>query len=167
MEFRQSSDVQPLLDVEHDQAESVWLEQIFGLTNNHPAVQGVGAVRGRTGRVIAWPNLLQHKVHVEAKDRSKPARVRGVKIMLVDPNIRIISTANVPPQRADWVDSHHDKSPDQWMSRMKREQEIKRSRQEFPLGFDEAWEIFTEFRKELVAFNHYQDVAFHSKVVQV
>ena len=49
----------------------------------------------------------QHRVspfHLE--DRTKPGHRRFIALWLVDPTLRIISTANVPPQQMDWwVDS--------------------------------------------------------------
>lgn len=39
---------------------------------------------------------------VRLKDRTKPGHRRFVALWLVDPHQRIVSTANVPPQRLDW-----------------------------------------------------------------
>lgn len=36
------------------------------------------------------------------EDRSKPGHRKILALFLVDPNIRIISSANIPPQREDW-----------------------------------------------------------------
>jgi len=36
------------------------------------------------------------------KDKTKPGHRRFIALWLVDPSQRIISTANVPPQRFDW-----------------------------------------------------------------
>ena len=45
------------------------------------------------------------------KDPSKPGHRRFIALWLVDPHQRIISTANVPPQRLDWwVESAFGKS---------------------------------------------------------
>lgn len=38
----------------------------------------------------------------ELKDRTKPGHRRFIALWLVDPTLRILSTANVPPQRLDW-----------------------------------------------------------------
>jgi len=35
-------------------------------------------------------------------DEEKPGRCRIIKLWLVNPSTRIVSTANVPPQRLDW-----------------------------------------------------------------
>jgi hypothetical protein len=45
----------------------------------------------------------QHRVSpFSLRDRTKPGHRRFVALWLVDPYIRIISTANVPPQQRDW-----------------------------------------------------------------
>lgn len=36
-------------------------------------------------------------------DETKPGHRRFIALWLVDPNRRIISTANVPPQQQDWL----------------------------------------------------------------
>lgn len=66
-------------------------------------VQVIGSIDTREGRVLTWPNILQHQVQpFKLADPTKPGRRRILALFLVDPNIRIISTANVPCQRRDW-----------------------------------------------------------------
>lgn len=87
--------------------------------------------------------------------------------MLVDPNIRIISTSNVPPQRLDWKDESEglqellaDLSVDEQVHRLKRDEN-------FPWTVQEAMEFMKKAREEREAFNHYQDVAFRSRTVSI
>jgi hypothetical protein len=45
----------------------------------------------------------QHRVsHFSLIDPTKPGHRRFIALWLVDPNIRVISTANVPPQQQSW-----------------------------------------------------------------
>jgi hypothetical protein len=45
----------------------------------------------------------QHRVSsIRLADPTMPGHRRFIALWLVDPNLRIISTANVPPQRRDW-----------------------------------------------------------------
>ena len=39
---------------------------------------------------------------VKLVDNTKPGRFRFITLWLADPHMRLISTANVPPQRVDW-----------------------------------------------------------------
>jgi hypothetical protein len=55
---------------------------------------------------VSWV-LNQHESHhrvspFELADCTKPGHRRFIALWLVDPNCRIISTANVPPQQLDW-----------------------------------------------------------------
>lgn len=53
--------------------------------------------------MIAFPNVLQHCVQpFKLKDETKPGHRKILAMFLVDPHIRVISTANVPPQQRDW-----------------------------------------------------------------
>jgi hypothetical protein len=76
---------------------------VFGCYPDGPAVQNVGTVTCSEGRLLTFPNILQHQVQpCELANKSKPGHRKILALFLVDPNIRIISTANVPPQQKDW-----------------------------------------------------------------
>ncbi|KAF7908154.1 uncharacterized protein EAF01_003909 [Botrytis porri] len=83
-----------------------WLEQVFGTSlkqGNSPCLQNYDSVETRQGRLLAFPNVFQHKVSsFRLEDPTKPGCRRFIALWLVDPTLRIISTANVPPQRLDW-----------------------------------------------------------------
>lgn len=81
-----------------------WLLDVFGCEQHGPAVQYVGSVLTPEGRLLTFPNILQHRVEpFKLEDPTKPGHRKIVALSLVDPNIRVISTANVPCQRLDWV----------------------------------------------------------------
>ncbi|KAF6763658.1 hypothetical protein DFP72DRAFT_776462, partial [Ephemerocybe angulata] len=62
----------------------------------------VGSVVTKEGRLITFPNILQHKVQpFELADTTKPGH-RKVLALFLDPYTSVISTADVPPQRLDW-----------------------------------------------------------------
>ncbi|KAI4688005.1 uncharacterized protein J4E84_004933 [Alternaria hordeiaustralica] len=65
--------------------------------------QNYGSVQTREGRLLAFPNIFQHRVSpFSLIDPTKPGHRRFIALWLVDPTKRIISTANVPPQQMDW-----------------------------------------------------------------
>ncbi|PYH85072.1 hypothetical protein BO82DRAFT_198873 [Aspergillus uvarum CBS 121591] len=65
--------------------------------------QDKGAVSLSQGRVIAFPNLLEHRVEpFSLADSSRPGHYRSITLHLVDPHYRICSTRNVPPQQQHW-----------------------------------------------------------------
>ncbi|OAA63571.1 hypothetical protein SPI_03734 [Niveomyces insectorum RCEF 264] len=68
-----------------------------------PAVQALGTVLTPDGRLVTFPNAVQHKIGAcNPLDTSLPGRRRFLKMHLVDPHYRIASTRNVPPQQRDW-----------------------------------------------------------------
>lgn len=57
----------------------------------------------REGRLLTFPNIVQHRVSpFSLADKSKPGHRKILALFLVDPHVRIISSANVPPQQYDW-----------------------------------------------------------------
>ncbi|KAI0973396.1 hypothetical protein F4678DRAFT_426585 [Xylaria arbuscula] len=84
-----------------------WLEKAFGTNfgNTHmgTCLQQYGNVKTPQGRIIAYPNVLWYYTSpFRLVDPTKPGHLRFIVLWLVDPHIRIISTANVPPQQQDW-----------------------------------------------------------------
>ena len=85
------------------QDHTAWLPVIYGARQYYPAVQNVGGVDTREGRLLTFPNTLQHRVNpFELADPTAPGHRKIVALFLVDPNVKITSTANVPCQRQDW-----------------------------------------------------------------
>ncbi|CAJ2504217.1 Uu.00g116110.m01.CDS01 [Anthostomella pinea] len=84
-----------------------WMQQVYGTNLGCGAMgtclQNYGSVETREGRLIAFPNVFQHRVSsFRLQDATKPGHRRFIVLWLVDPNLRVISTANVPPQQLDW-----------------------------------------------------------------
>ncbi|KAI1875747.1 uncharacterized protein JN550_002033 [Neoarthrinium moseri] len=83
------------------------LIEIFDVEGNslrdEPALQTLGSVSTPQGRLIAFPNTLQHKVEpFQLVDKTKAGHRRFLVLWLVDPHYRVASTRNVPPQQHDW-----------------------------------------------------------------
>ena len=67
-------------------------------------IQQRGVNRTLSGRVLAWPNTLQHCVQpFELENKALPGRRTILCFFLVDPTKRIRSTATVPPQQREWL----------------------------------------------------------------
>jgi hypothetical protein len=79
------------------------MEEYYGIKNEEAAIQFLGMITTRQDRLIAFPNVLQHCVQPFRLEDSKiPGHRKILAMFLIDPHIRVISTANVPPQRRDW-----------------------------------------------------------------
>ncbi|KAK5708042.1 chromatin structure-remodeling complex subunit RSC7 [Elasticomyces elasticus] len=84
-----------------DEAEI--LNNWYGMSDETPAMQNLGRVSARDGRVVVFPNVLQHRVQpFRLRDSRKAGHCKFLTFSLVDPHLRIPSTAHVPPQREDW-----------------------------------------------------------------
>ncbi|RHZ64568.1 DUF4246 domain-containing protein [Aspergillus thermomutatus] len=82
-----------------------WLPQVFGCDEEEKQVVVLGEVSCPEGRLVTFPNMFQTSLaSVDLVDPRKPGHCKSLVVHLVDPYVRIISTANVPPQRADWWD---------------------------------------------------------------
>ena len=100
--FRQQSRTDDAHDMSYPQNVNGWLQDVFGCQNDEAAVQEVGSVLCKEGRLLTFPNILQHQVQpFELADKTKNGYRKILALFLVDPGIRVISTANVPPQQRD------------------------------------------------------------------
>ena len=103
LSFRQQCSTRGEYRIEYDRGDHHWLSDVFGCENHEPAVQEIGDIVTKAGRLIAFPNILQHRVKpFKLADPSLPGHRKILALFLVDPNMKIISTANVPCQRRDW-----------------------------------------------------------------
>ncbi|KAG9048186.1 hypothetical protein FS837_000532 [Tulasnella sp. UAMH 9824] len=76
-----------------------WGMEYGGLSN-----QVVGAVKTAVNRCIAFPNIYQHQVSsFKLVDPTKPGHRKIVALFLVDPEHRIPSTSDIPPQQSHWA----------------------------------------------------------------
>lgn len=154
--FRQQSSYDDANDIGYAQDEHDFLSAVFGCENNEPAVQEVGSVECSEGRLLTFPNILQHRVlPFGLADPTKPGHRKILALFLIDPNIRIISTANVPPQQRDWwadavlEDFARHKRTDAF-GKLSQEisDKIFESVDDFPIGMDEAKEIRLKLMEE-------------------
>lgn len=110
LQFRMQTDGEQIQNkMRVGQDAYMWLERVYGtdLGTYGSCLQNYGDVETKEGRLLAFPNVFQHRVSpFELADPTRPGHRRIMVLWLVDPEMRIISTANVPPQqRAWWLDS--------------------------------------------------------------
>ncbi|KAL3479078.1 hypothetical protein BJX99DRAFT_255854 [Aspergillus californicus] len=113
--FRQRAYREDFNEISYEQDRFEFLQEVFGFgddvhgRNACQATQDIGGISTREGRLLTFPNILQHRVSPFAlADPSKPGHRKILALFLVDPNRRIISSANVPPQREDWWEEKKD-----------------------------------------------------------
>lgn len=114
------------------------------------------------GRLLTWPNVLQHQVQpFELADRSKPGHRKILALFLVDPNIRVISTANIPCQQRDWWSEHiqREKSAISNLP-VELQDHVFGQVEDFPLSLKEAKELRLELMEERKNFVVLHDEEF-------
>ncbi|KAL6720945.1 hypothetical protein ACLMJK_000045 [Lecanora helva] len=151
--FRQAVNGEELTMKAYDQDDYEGCEIIYGIKQHEPQLQELGRVSTKQGRLITFPNVLQHRVSpFRLQDPSKPGHRKLLALFLVDPYIPILSTANVPPQQQDW-----------WSERIQQDQSLVRlpaelSAQifqevsEMPISLKEAKEIRLRLMDERKAY---------------
>ncbi|KIO15428.1 hypothetical protein M407DRAFT_34999, partial [Tulasnella calospora MUT 4182] len=88
----------------YEQSDSEGISLVWGLESDEPSNQEVGAVKTSANRCIAFPNIYQHQVSsFKLADPTKPGHRKIVALFLVDPEDRIPSTSDIPPQQSHWT----------------------------------------------------------------
>ena len=101
LSFRQQ--VEDGMELNYEQNDFQAVEAIYGFNNDDPCIQNVGTVFSYEGRLLTFPNVMQHKVSpMRLADKTKPGHRKILALFLVDPHLKIISTENVPPQQHAW-----------------------------------------------------------------
>lgn len=97
LSFRQASTAHQACSILYRQDQHEWISEVFGCKQNGPAVQDIGGVETWEGHLLTFPNILQHCVGpFKLEDPTKPGHRKIVALFLVDPYVKIISTAKVP-----------------------------------------------------------------------
>ena len=120
----------------------------------------VGSVETREGRLVTFPNILQHQVQpFKLQDPTKPGWRKIVALFLVDPNVRIISTANVPCQQMEWWaeevlkdNGNVDKGRDLSILPPELQEMVFKEVMEFPIKLEDAKELRLELMEERKVF---------------
>jgi hypothetical protein len=151
------------MDIEYEQGQHDWLPEVFGCEQDGSSVQYVGDIVAKEGRLLTFPNVFQHRVlPFELLDKSKVGHRKILALFLVDPHIRIISSANVPCQQREWWGQEiverglFPTLPGEIVNG------IIRAVAEFPIGIEEAKELRLELMEERKVFAKVQDKTYTS-----
>ena len=90
---------------DYEQSDNTGVQLMYNLVDEGPLLQPLGLpCVTKEGRILAWPNTKQHCVQpVSLVDPTKSGKRTILCFFLVDPTLRIRSTATVPPQQLAWV----------------------------------------------------------------
>lgn len=103
LSFRESTAVEHLHSKPYEQYDHAHFERVYDIPPSGSAIQFLGNVLTRENRVLAFPNVFQHRVEpFRLADATRSGHRKILALFLVDPFLRVPSTANVPPQQMDW-----------------------------------------------------------------
>ena len=157
LSFRHMVDPDDLPEVSYAQGDHSWLWNVFGIMNEGPAVQDSGSVVTREGRLVTFPNILQHRVdRFHLQDPTKPGHRKIVALFLVNPHIKILSSAKIPCQRKDWWDEYRQNHPTYGSEEVEL---VDHSFVDFPLTMDEAKGMRLKVMEERSFFDESQNEA--------
>ncbi|KAI0668084.1 hypothetical protein C8Q78DRAFT_1048309 [Trametes maxima] len=87
----------------YEQSDDKGYSVVYGFSGGDPMNQEIGHIVAEEDKCIAFPNVYQHCVDAfELADKSRPGYRKILCFFLVNPTTQILSTADVPPQQADW-----------------------------------------------------------------
>ncbi|WQF75433.1 hypothetical protein CDEST_00447 [Colletotrichum destructivum] len=154
LDFRTNANGEALdEELEYVQEDHYAISRVFKISSYHETMQDLGGVLTREDRLLAFPNVYQHRVTpFELADKTRPGHRKILALFLVDPAMPVISTANVPPQRRDWW--KEGVAPDNRIGPLPAEvAEMVFDNMEFPIGLKRAKEIREELMSERKAID--------------
>ena len=163
--FRQQSRNEDAEDVSYEQGWHNWLHDVYGFNRGDAAVQYLGNVCTQEGRLLTFPNILQHRVEpFKLEDPTQPGHRKILALFLVDPHIRVISSANVPCQRRDWWVEEVERSRALPVKLPLEMKEIIGNLEDgdFPMSLKEAKKLRLELMEERKRNGEMQDGTFNS-----
>ncbi|KAH0166021.1 hypothetical protein KCU67_g4484, partial [Aureobasidium melanogenum] len=147
LKFRHNCSDEASFDMNYDQSDWEHLEKITGFKNESDAlIQNLGSVLCKEGRLLAFPNVLQHNVgSFQLEDHTRDGKRKILALFLVDPHVRILSTSKVPPQRKDWWQSelHKQREHIHKLKTLPNElmEQVFEDVTDFPISMDEAKDV--------------------------
>lgn len=160
--FRQAVDAEEMTMVPEQNLHEAY-ERHMGVEQHGPPIQELGKALTREGRLLAFPNCVQHRVEpFSLEDRSRPGYRKILAMFLIDPERRVLSTSNVPPQRRDW-----------WAEELRRKGvlgELPAEIREHTIDmvdFPISWEKAVEMREKLMDERSFGDQVVSEKMMEV
>eukprot|EP00892_Ulva_mutabilis_P004378 jgi/Ulvmu1/2311/UM013_0159.1 len=134
-----------VIDPAYEQNDDAGMELMYNMENDGPMNEPLGSALCVPGRMLCWPNALQHRVSpFKLADPSRPGVRKFAAVFLVHPDTPGISTRDVPPQQLEWHDAESrlgsTMPPD-----VKRRVDALR---EFPISLEQAKELRLELMEE-------------------
>ncbi|KAJ2232975.1 hypothetical protein IWW45_004549 [Coemansia sp. RSA 485] len=98
-------------------------------------IQSAGSVDAIKGRLVCYPNVYEQDRHYSS------GSIKRLKMHFIDPAVRIVSTAIVPPQQKDWWTKTVSSVPSRVSTLPLEVQEMVLKHVDSPMSFERACEI--------------------------
>ncbi|KAI0716774.1 hypothetical protein C8Q76DRAFT_417198 [Earliella scabrosa] len=99
-------------DLTYQQSDHRGYVVAYGFGRDHALNQPLGHIVAAEDKCVVFPNIYQHHVDpFELVDPSKPGHRKILCFFLVNPEHRILSTTDVPPQQEHWMVEELEKAP--------------------------------------------------------
>ncbi|KAF8636846.1 hypothetical protein AX17_003220 [Amanita inopinata Kibby_2008] len=140
-------------ELSYQDGDHKWFTELFGCKNGEPATQSPGALLAKEGRLMTYPNLVEHKTEsFKLADPTKKGHLKLLTLYLADPKIRIISTANIPCQRQDWWREAFEEDKTKLTKFTPEMQDVMYREVDFPISLKDAKGIRESMQKEWDSF---------------
>ena len=157
--------------LQYEQSDFNALETIYGFTNEEATIQELGSVVTSEGRLLTFSNVMQHRVEpFELEDKTRPGHRELIALFLVDPHVRIISTAEVPPQQKNWwkdvvrtMASGEEGERGLGLLPVELQEKVLDATNGFPISLEETKDVREELMQERTAFVEWQGTEFRDK----
>jgi hypothetical protein len=147
--FRENVQADVVEELPYEQSRYDHLEKLFDIKYSGAAIQHLGHVRTSQGRLLTFPNVLHHRVEpFSLADATRPGHRKILALFLVDPYLRILSTANIPPQQKEWWAESVQASSIKAGLPMEVADNIVDKVDGFPIGLEEAKSLRLELMEE-------------------
>ncbi|KAK6519195.1 hypothetical protein TWF281_003884 [Arthrobotrys megalospora] len=166
LEFRQEVNVEESMDWDYSQNEHEFMNPLLGINNEEAAIQALAEIHTKQGRLVTFPNTLQHQVQpFELEDKTKPGHRKILVVFLVDPHTRVISTANVPPQRKDWWEELLNEDSGKRLNRLPQElRDMIVNNIDFPIDIEDAKKLRLDLMEERKTFVKNQNTQLEQNI---
>ncbi|KAJ2696359.1 hypothetical protein FB645_006224 [Coemansia sp. IMI 203386] len=98
-------------------------------------IQSAGSIDAKQGRLVCYPNVYEQDRHYG------DGATKWLKMYFIDPAVRIVSTAIVPPQQKDWWTKTVSSVPSRISKLPLEVQEMVLKHVDSPMSFERACEI--------------------------
>ncbi|KAH7142168.1 hypothetical protein EDB81DRAFT_723437 [Dactylonectria macrodidyma] len=161
LDFRTCADKEDLAaELFYEQNEHDPIERTFAINPGDNIFQDIGSVLTRASRALFFPNVLQHHVsRFELADPTKPGHRKILALFLVDPEIPIISTSNVPPQQKHWWAAHTGLTSGAGTLPPELVEKVT-ANMDWPIDLEEAKKLRLELMKERTSFKEEEESRF-------